>query len=85
MYRKALETAKLGTMERTLLYWGLQEKGDILSGETVYWGMQRYVKEGSRNGQLFPLRHVGNLEEVSFTKDLRDSNIWAHLLGPTGC
>jgi hypothetical protein len=42
-------------MEGTLLYQGLQEKGEILSGDIVYWGMQRYVKEGSGNGQLSPL------------------------------
>jgi len=41
-------------MEGTLLYQGLQEKGDILSGDLVYLGMQRYVKEGSGNGQLSP-------------------------------
>jgi len=44
-------------MEVMLLYRGLREKGEILFyQETLFVGeSERYVKEGSGNGQLSPL------------------------------
>jgi hypothetical protein len=50
MYRKALEMGvflhrgSLWTMERTLVCRRLREKGEILSRDSVYWGVREICK-----------------------------------------
>ena len=70
-----LHRGPIGTMKGTLLYQGLQVKGEILSGDLVYWGMQKYVKEGSGNGQLSPVACWGTWRGGSFTKEFKSQGI----------
>jgi hypothetical protein len=93
MYMKALEMGvflhrgPVWTTEGTLVCRGLRDKGEILSGDPVYWGILEIRKRRLWNRATLSIgAPLGNLEGGSCTGDFeREKYLGSFFLGSRGC